>query len=129
MTEVNVARATADGFKLSKQEGLFFECLIEALRDHGVRPPKKLAPLADVRRVVDYDQVKLLMIARLPDPFDRTVEGRERRREQLKMALKRNREALIHCKIIGTSNPLIWYTGKPVRGFDFLPIRLPTSKH
>ena len=138
MTDATIAHRSAKsdfgapadaGFRLSKQETLFFECVIDALRENGAKPPKKLALPSDVRRVVDYDHVKLLMAARLPDPFDETTEGRARRGDQLKMALKRNREALMNFKIIGTSNPFIWYTGKPIRGFDLLPTRLPTSKY
>jgi hypothetical protein len=130
VTEAEWAPSRTTGFKLSRGETLFFECVIDALRDHGVRPPKRFFGIPiDVRRVVDYDHVKLLVAARLADPFDATAEGRLQRSQQLKTALKRTREALMNFKVIGASNPFVWYTGKPIRGFDLLPVRLPSAKH
>jgi hypothetical protein len=138
MTDVTLPQQTAKsdfaapmdaGFKLSKQETLFFECVIDALRDNGVKPPKNRTFPNSVRRVVDYDHVKMLMAKRMLSEEDRSDEGRKRHAGRVKMALNRNREALMNFKIIGTSNPYIWYTGKLIRGFDLLPARLPTSKH
>jgi len=117
------------GYHLSKQETLFFECVVDALYEHGIKPPKGYRIPKDVRRVVDYDHIRLLMAARLPNDFDDTPEGKEKHRNRLKMVLRRNREALLNFKIIGVSNPYIWHTGRHVRGFDLLPVRLPRSAH
>ena len=108
------------GYHVSEQEALFFGCVIDALYEHGIKPPKGHRIPKDVRRVVDYDHVKLLMSQRMLSEEDNTPEGKDRHRNRLKTALRRNREALHNFKIIATSNPYIWHTGKHVRGFDHL---------
>lgn len=114
------ATAAPAGFVLSKQERLFFQCMIDAIEAHGIKPPKGRGIPKEVRRVVDYDHVKLLMAKRMPNDFDASPEGKERHRERVKMALKRQREALMNLRVVATSNPYIWHTGKHVRGFDHL---------
>lgn len=124
MTVIPASHAVADadnaalkplGFKLSKSECLFFRCLIDAMRLHGVRPPKDCNIPEEVKRVVDYDQVKLLMAARLPNAYNDTPEGKSRRARQLTTALRGPRVALMNFKVVGASNPYIWHTGRSVQ--------------
>jgi len=106
----------AAGFRLSKQEGLFFECVLDALAEHGVSPPAQLQLPNSVGKVVDYDHVKDLMARRMLREDDNTPEGKEKHRNRVRAALQRAREALFNVKIIGTDSPYIWWTGKPVKG-------------
>lgn len=123
--EVTVAGAGAaskkeggpGGFKLSKQEGLFFECVLEATAEHGIAPPPPLGLPSSITRVVDYEHVKAFMARKMLREDDNTEDGKKRHRERVKSALKRAREALTSFKIVGVDSPYIWHTGKHVRGF------------
>jgi hypothetical protein len=106
------------GFKLTKQEGMFFECVLDALAEHGINPPPPLQLPESIGKVVDYEHVKAMMTRRMLREDDNTEDGRKRHRERLKSALRRARETLTKYKIVGTDSPYIWHTGKPVRGFE-----------
>lgn len=108
----------AGGFKLSKQEGLFFECVLDAISESGEAPPAGLSLPHSVTRVVNYDHVKARMARKMLREDDDTEEGRKRHRERVKTALKRARETLMNFKVVGVDNPYIWWTGRPVRGFS-----------
>lgn len=116
------------GFRLSKPEMLFFQCVVDALHAHGIRRPARSGVPKDVGRVIDYDHVKLLMARRMLAGADSSPEGIERHRAKVKTALKRARVALMTFSIIGVDGNFIWYTGKPVRGFDLLPVRRSAVK-
>lgn len=105
-------------FKLSKSETMFIQCLIDATRQHGIRPPRGRDFPKDVLRVVDYDHVKMLMAARLPNAYNDTPEGTARRARQLTAALRGPRVALMNFRVVAASKPYIWHTGRQVRGFD-----------
>lgn len=105
------------GFRLSKQEGLFFDCVLDALAEHGINPPADLQLPASVGKVVDYEHVKTFMARKMLREEDNTPEGKERHRSRVKAALKRAREALTTYKVVGVHSPFIWWTGRPVKGF------------
>lgn len=106
------------GFKLSKGETLFFRCLIDATKAHGIKPPKGRDIPSDVKRVVDYYHVKLLMAACLPNPYNDTPEGKARRARQLTAALRGPRVALMTFRVVAASNPYIWHTGRQTSGIN-----------
>jgi hypothetical protein len=106
-----------DGFRLSTQETLFFQCVLDALSEHGVAPPAGLQLPASVGKVVDYEHVKTAMARKMLREEDNTDEGKKRHRERVKQALKRARETLTQYQVVGADSPYLWHTGKPVQGF------------
>lgn len=105
-------------FALTPYERLFFECVLEAIAEHGIAPPLALGLPSSIGRVVDYDHVKAFMARKMLREDDNTDEGKKRHRERVKSALKRARENLTAFKVVGVDNPFIWWTGKAVRGFE-----------
>lgn len=105
------------GFRLTANERLFFECLIEATAEHGIAPPPGVEAPPSVR-VVDYSHVKDRMARKMLRDDDDTEEGKKRHRERAKTALKRAREALVNFKVVAADNPFIWATGKRVQGIE-----------
>lgn len=106
-----------DGFKLTTQEALFFQCVLDAIVDHGIAPPAELKLPSSITRVVDYEHVRTLMGRKVVRDDDNTEEGQKRYRERLKAAVRRARETLTRFHIIGVHNPYVWHTGRPVKGF------------
>lgn len=109
--------AGAGGFKLTKQEAIIFQCLIEALNEDGVLPPPSLGLASSINRVVDHDRVRDRIRRRLLRDDDNDEEGKKRHRERVKSAVRRAREAFLRYGLIGADDPWIWLTGKPVQGF------------
>lgn len=112
------SRDNGDGFRASKNEILFMECLLATLDEHGVEPPPELGLPRSVSRVADYDSVKRLMANKMLSEEDSTPEGQKRHRERVKKAVGRARENLSHWKVVvgNAEKNVIWWTGKPVRG-------------
>ena len=115
----DVKRDVGDGFRASKNEILFMECLLEMLDERGVSPPPPELQLPrSIPRVVDYASVKRLMASRMLREEDDTEDGHKRHRDRVKQALGRARVGLMHWKIVAghSDRDLIWWTGKSVRG-------------
>lgn len=104
------------GAKVSKQEALFLQCVLDATAENGVPAPATLGLPYSIGKVVDYDFVKRLMSAKMLREEDNTPEGQKAHRERVKSAVRRAREGLMHVKIVGADSPFIWWTGRPVRG-------------
>lgn len=119
------SRDNGDGFRASKNEILFMECLLATLDEHGVEPPPELGLPRSVSRVADYDSVKRLMANKMLSEEDSTPEGQKRHRERVKKAVGRARENLSHWKVVvgNAEKNIIWWTGKPVRGVKATQIK------
>lgn len=122
MTEISDAVTTDQdgkksyGVKISRNEQMFIQCVIDAAAEQGVPPPPELGLPRSLDRVVDYDAVKHRIKQKMLREDDNTDEGRERHKNRVKMAVRRAREGLMHVKVIGCHAPFIWWTGKPVQG-------------
>lgn len=116
--EQNLTTQAIIAFKLAPLERLFFECVLEALAEHGIAPRAPLGLPQSIARVVDYEHVKAFMARKMLREDDNTDEGKKRHRERVKSALKRARETLTNFKVIGVENPYVWHTGKAVHGFE-----------
>jgi len=105
--------AEVKGFKLTDKEALVFRALLAALADYGVPPPAGLGLPKSITTIVDYAKVKAEYAKlELADDDDVKAHG-----VRLKQNIHRARHKLMQFGIVGTSNPWIWWTGKPVRGF------------
>lgn len=113
------------GFRLNDDECIFMKALFEAEKLHGRPVPGELNLPADVRSIIEYDDVKRAYAAMSPSdavaPEGASAEDAEtaakRHREALKKRLQRMREALTKFNVIGAGSGYIWWTGKPLRAF------------
>lgn len=104
------------GAKVTRQDVLFLECVLEAIDTVGVSTPLSLELPRSISKVVDYDHVKRLVSKKTLREEDNTEDGLRKHREKTKKAVGRARERLQYLKVIGCESPYIWWTGKPVRG-------------
>lgn len=106
------------GAKISKQETLFLQCILDATAEHGVPPPAGLDLPHSAGNVVDYDIVKKMMSDKMMREDDNTEEGRKSHRNRVKSAVRRARENLTFNKVVAghSATNLIWWTGKAARG-------------
>lgn len=124
-TEVNIsaALAAANGeggrvdageptFKMTPEEALFFECVVEALDKHGIEAPPMLQLSPSNTKVVDYEFVKKYFARRMLNCEGDGPEARELHRQLVKASLKRSRTALTAAHIVGVDAPWVWWTGK-----------------
>jgi archaellum biogenesis ATPase FlaH len=108
---INTARA-AIGFHATANEKLFLRALFDALAEHGQLPPANLP--ASIVKVVDHVHVRTLMRERVIDPHeDKTVAD-----NRFRGAYKRAGDKLRDGAVIGIQGRLLWYTGKPINGFN-----------
>ena len=115
----NQPRSTTDstiGVKVSKQESMFIECLLECLDSFGVPTPASLGLPRSIGRVVEYDHVKRMISKKMLREEDNTPDGLKRHHDTVRKALKRCRTRLMHVKVVDGQEPFMWWTGKPVRG-------------
>lgn len=104
------------GAKVTRQDALFLECLLETVDSVGVPAPGDLRLSRSIAKVVDYDHVKRLMSKKMLNEEDNTEDGLKKHRAKAKQAVSRARERLQQLKVVGCEKPFIWWTGKPVRG-------------
>jgi hypothetical protein len=101
-------------YRANDGEKLFLRALRRALTTYGEPPDPSAGYGIDVSLVVDYAKVK--------EEYSRLAPQDEadakKLAERLKKALQRARTSLTNAGVIGSDNPLIWWTGKPVRGFS-----------
>jgi hypothetical protein len=104
-------------------EALFLRCILQCQNDYGSRPIPELGLPRSIGVVVDYDYVKRMMFTKMLRDDDNTEEGRAKHRERTRSALKAARMRLMAMDVVGSSDPFIWWTGRPVRGIK------ETQKH
>ena len=107
-----VAKGAAAGFKLSPVEEEGWRALWDAIKEVGTEPPPGLDLPAGVK-VVDWKQWKASWERLDPNPD----EDERQRAERIKKRMQRAGAALLKWGIIGRSNPWVWWTQKPVRGY------------
>ncbi len=100
------------GFHATPNELLFMRALFDALIEHGQSPPAGLPP--SIMKAVDIRYVRDLMESRMISA-DADADKSESR---FRVAFKRAADTLRNGAVIGVEQPLIWYTGKPVRGIQ-----------
>lgn len=109
-TAEHVSRSA--GFHATPTELLFMEALFEALNEVGVPPPAGLP--AAIVKAVDLAEVRSRMRQRYVSGEEDSTKVDQRFRQ----AFKRAADALKGGKVIGYKQPLVWATGKPVRGLS-----------
>ena len=107
--------STLEGFRATKSESVFMEALFEALATNGVAPPPGLP--ASIVRAVDISEVRAAMRSRYLSGDDDSAKADSRFRQ----AFKRAGDALKAGGVIGYRTPLVWCTGKRVRGLEESP--------
>ncbi|MDH2341510.1 hypothetical protein [Bradyrhizobium sp. SSUT77] len=108
--------ANADGYRVSTNEALFLRCVLQCQNDYGIKPPAELGLPRSIGLVVDYDYVKRLMFTKMLREEDNTPDGLTKHRERVKKALKSERTHLMEVGVVGSDDPFVWWTGKPVNG-------------
>lgn len=109
---------------ITPQQRRFMEALWKAIELHGVPAVSTaLALPRSITRVVDYRHVKAIFArAELndgDDPRDHSV--------RLRQALSRSRKDLMTRAFIGTDDPYIWATGRPIEGMAGPQIEAPDA--
>lgn len=107
----------ATGFHATPNELLFLNCLFETLVDKGVPAPADLP--ASITRACELADVRTLMRQRMISGEDDAVKADNR----FRAAFKRAGSVLNAGAVIGYREPLVWYTGKPVKGLT--PVIMP----
>lgn len=115
-------RNKPSGYKPRPHETVFLRALFEALIEHGERPPTAL-PI-DVPRVVNFRYVREEMRKRMIDPYD----DEEKQEQNFRSAFSRAGRSLRDVGVIGVAKPLVWYTGKYVRGVTAPPLTSSAAK-
>ncbi len=109
------SKATDAGIRLTPQCEVFLRAIYRALADHGEDAPAVLG-LPSGTRVVRW---KLLGEKFAEMAFDGAdEEDPKKRANALSQAMKRHGEKLMQLNIIMRQNPMVWLTGRKVRGFS-----------
>lgn len=104
-----------DDKRLSDQQSIAMQALINALEKHGETPPDVLKLPKSIKVIVrmgywKQEYAALSMI--LEDEHDP-----KKKAERIRKALQRSGERFFGAKWIGRAEPYVWLTGKPVPGF------------
>lgn len=117
------AREKAKGFRLTDSEVLPFKALLEALNQYAMPAPSGVNIPPD-RKVVEYRHWREAYVRIAAFDDDGSEEAAQRRDREIRTRMKAVGQSLLKCGVIGRDNttdqrnPLVWWTGKPVRGFS-----------
>ena len=124
--EREAVKSQKPGFKLTQQEELVFRALVTALGELGRPPPadrRNIPP--QISTVVTYKEWRDVYARSAPIDED---SDDAKRAAAIKKAMQRAGVTLLSFGIIGRDNPLVWWTGKPVRGFPAPPLKPPQTE-
>jgi hypothetical protein len=117
MHQANTTNSTSPTlYRVTTSEALFLRCVLQWQNDYGIKPPDVLGLPRSIGLVVDYDYVKRLMFTKMLRDEDNTPDGLAKHRAKVYEALKAARTRLMEVGIVGSFDPFVWWTGKPVRG-------------
>ncbi|MFC5509329.1 AAA family ATPase [Bosea massiliensis] len=127
--DIDPERTEDAGFNATDNDRQFLKCISDAQRADGEFPPNDLKVPARIKKVVSINKAKIVF-------RDRFAGGEEGSDEQIRTRLaqrwKRAHDRMVQYGIIGSSDPWMWLTGKPVKGMrlsDAEPARIePTGE-
>lgn len=101
------------GYRANQGEVEFLRVLAEAIDASGKFPSSDLGAPSCVNLVVNVDDVKELYRKR----YAVTEQGDEKRiADRLRQRWGRATKSLLRNHVIGSSQPWLWFTGRPIRG-------------
>ncbi|TIL34296.1 AAA family ATPase [Mesorhizobium sp.] len=102
-----------DDKRLSDQQAIAMQALINALERHGEATPDMLKLPRSIKTVVRMGHWRLeyAALSMMDD------EDPKKKQERIKKALQRAGERFFGAKWIGRAEPYVWLTGRPVPGF------------
>ncbi|TIR34553.1 MAG: hypothetical protein E5X35_07520 [Mesorhizobium sp.] len=102
-----------DDKRLSDQQAIAMQALINALERHGEATPDMLKLPKSIKTVVRMGHWRLeyAALSMMDD------EDPKKKQERIKKALQRAGERFFGAKWIGRAEPYVWLTGRPVPGF------------
>jgi hypothetical protein len=121
MLQATLDNSTRHEIDISKDEALFLRCILQCLNDYGIKPPAELGLPRSIGVLVDYDYVKRMMFTKMLRDDANSSEGLANHREQTRQALKAARTRSMAMGVLGSTDPFIWFTGKPIRGIKETP--------
>ncbi|MBN9441125.1 AAA family ATPase [Bosea sp. (in: a-proteobacteria)] len=111
--DIDPERTEDAGFNATDNDRQFLQCISDAQRTAGDFPPNDLKVPARIKRVVLINKAKAVF-------KDRFAGGETGSDEQIRTRLaqrwKRAHDRMVQYGIIGSSDPWMWLTGKPVKG-------------
>lgn len=109
------------GFEGSDLDRQFLACIRDALEDHGKVPPQDVRCPARVTRAVDLNWAKRLYKERYAGGLDGTEDQKQ---AILRQRWRRAHDRMVQHSIIGSQDPWVWFTGKPVKGMRIVGVDL-----
>lgn len=102
------------GFSVNPTERRIMMNLFEAIDRHGrFIADESSGPRAAIgKTVVQWDHYRDVALERMPE-----IDDRKKAAEQIRKEFARTKDTLIKFGVIGVASPLMWWNGKPVRGF------------
>lgn len=114
------------GYPATQGEVEFLRVLGEAIEQHGVMPPSDLELPGIVNLIVNTEDVRKLFRER----YAMTEDGDEQKvASRLRQRWSRATKSLLRNRIIGSSEPWIWMTGKKARGARLVGVIDTTFGH
>lgn len=111
--DIDPDRTEDAGFNATDNDRQFLQCVSDAQRNSGDFPPNDLKAPARIKRVVQINKAKQVF----KDRFAGGETGSEDQiRTRLAQRWKRAHDRMVQYGIIGSSDPWMWLTGKPVKG-------------
>ncbi|MCZ8100609.1 MAG: hypothetical protein O9972_22200, partial [Burkholderiales bacterium] len=111
--DIDNDREADAGFNATDNDRQFLQCIVDAQRSEGEFPPNDLKCPARIKRVVNVNKAKVLF-------KERYAGGEEGSEEQVRVRLaarwKRAHDRMVQYGLVGSSDPWVWTTGKPVKG-------------
>lgn len=103
------------GFTVNPTERRILMNLFDAIDRHGkfVADEKDGPKAATGKVVVDWNSFRDVALEKMPE-----VEDKKKASDQIRKEFSRSKDFLIKAGIIGVASPLMWWAGKPVRGFS-----------
>ncbi len=113
--DLDSSKVTDAGFEGSEKDRQLLSCVLEALRDQGQIPPQDVNCPNRISRVVSLGTVKKLYWRQYAGGED---GSEDQKKNALRQRWKRAHDRLVQYGIIGSDDPWLWVTGKPVRGMN-----------
>ncbi|MFG1304183.1 AAA family ATPase [Xanthobacter autotrophicus] len=107
-----VGDAGFDGSDLDRQ---FLKCILDAVNEFGQVPPQNVNCPPRITRAVNLNKAKKFYWER----YAGGLEGSdEQKQDTLRKRWRRAHDRMVQHSIIGSQDPWVWFTGKPVRGMS-----------
>lgn len=113
--DIDRLKPDAAGFVGTDLDRQFLRCVLDSITEHGQVPPQDVRCPPRITRAVHLKHAKRLYWDQYAGGLDGTDEQKQ---ETLRKRWRRAHDRMVQYGVIGSQDPWLWFTGKPVMGMS-----------